>query len=61
MSYCEDCGTRLSGYVCPNCQEELLITLEQAEFLPDRLSEEFEQLVAEQKEQVAAMRKELGQ
>jgi hypothetical protein len=25
MSYCEDCGTKLSNGLCPNCHEEAVI------------------------------------
>lgn len=25
MKTCEDCGTKLQGGICPNCQEELII------------------------------------
>ena len=48
MAYCEDCGTRLSGGICPNCSDELLIYTEQSEYLPDNLSDEFLQKVNEQ-------------
>jgi len=52
MSYCDDCGTKLSGSTCPNCDEELYIFTEQYEFLPDNLSKEFTDKVGEQKERV---------
>lgn len=25
MAYCEDCGTKMHGGVCPNCHEETVI------------------------------------
>ena len=52
MSHCEDCGTRLSDGVCPNCQEELFIFDEQNEYLPEQISDEFISLVNEQREQL---------
>ena len=46
---CEDCGTRYSDGMCPNCHEELFILVTQAEDLDDvRLSDEF---LAKAKEQ----------
>jgi len=54
MSYktCEECGTRLSEGMCPNCQEELFIFETQSEWAPDELSEEFMGKVREQRAQV---------
>lgn len=49
MNYCEDCGTKLSNGICPNCSEELFIYETQYEYLPEKLSEEFMDLVQEQK------------
>ncbi len=57
MGYCSDCGTKLSGAICPSCDEELLIITEQYEFLPDQLSEEFTDKVEEQKERVKTREK----
>jgi len=50
MAYktCEDCGTKLSNGICPNCSEELYIYTEQAEFLPDHISDDFMNCVKEQ-------------
>ena len=48
MAYCEDCGTKLSGGICPNCSEELFIFTEQNEYLPDNISDEFMEKVKEQ-------------
>lgn len=48
---CEDCGTRLSDGICPNCHEELYIFETQAEFLPP-LSDEFAAQVKEQRAEV---------
>lgn len=47
---CEDCGCRLSGGICSNCQEELYIVTEQAEFIDGPLSKEFLEKADEQKE-----------
>jgi len=52
MSYCVNCGTRLSGGICQWCQEELYIFTEQNEFLPDHVSDEFFDKVNEQSEEV---------
>jgi hypothetical protein len=49
-STCEDCGTKLSGGICPNCSEELFIYTTQYEDLPETLSEEFTDKVKEQQE-----------
>jgi hypothetical protein len=50
MPYCEDCGTKLSGGICPNCSEELYIFTEQSEYITEPLSDEFMDKVWEQKE-----------
>lgn len=49
MAYCEDCGTKLSGGICPNCSEELYIYENQYEYLPEQLSDEFTDKVKEQR------------
>lgn len=46
--YCEDCGTRMSSGFCPNCEEEAVIYYEQHEYLPPKLSEDFQNKVAQQ-------------
>lgn len=51
MKACEDCGTRLSNDICPNCHEELYIFETQTEFLPP-LSDEFAVQVKEQRADV---------
>ena len=48
MAHCEDCGTKLDGGICPNCQEELYIFENQNEYLPEHVSEEFFDKVVEQ-------------
>lgn len=50
MAYntCEDCGTKLSNGICPNCSEELYIYNEQYEYLPETISDEFMDKVIEQ-------------
>ncbi len=50
MSYCSDCGTKLSDDICPNCQEEYYIFETQSEDLPDELSKEFTDKVRQQLE-----------
>lgn len=48
MKTCENCGTRLSEGICPNCHEELYIYQTQYEELPETLSEKFAEKVNEQ-------------
>lgn len=48
MAYCEDCGTRLSDGICPNCSEELFIFDTQYEFMDQPISDEFMEKVSEQ-------------
>ena len=47
---CENCGTTLCGGLCPYCQEESLIYLNQTDDLPEdfEFSEEFGKKVTEQ-------------
>lgn len=40
-NYCAYCGCRTSNGVCSNCQEELYIIENQAEFIDRPLSEDF--------------------
>lgn len=47
---CENCGTRLNYGICSNCQEELYIVENQAEFIENPLSDEFVQKVKEQRQ-----------
>lgn len=54
--YCEDCGTKLSGGICPNCSEELYIYREQYDDLPDQLSDEFAEKVEEQEKREKSRR-----
>ena len=49
MNTCEDCGTKLDGGICPNCSEALYIYINDYEYLPNYLSEEFTDKVKEQK------------
>ena len=58
MSYCKDCGIKMSSGICPNCQEELYIYTEQSESLPEQLSPEFSAKVKEQVEMLRRKRKE---
>ena len=43
MSYkcCEDCGCKIYGGICSNCQEELFIIENQSEFIYTPLSDDF--------------------
>lgn len=41
MKTCENCGTKIYGGVCSNCQEELYILENQADYLEHPISEEF--------------------
>lgn len=45
---CQDCGTKLSSGICPNCSEELFIFKTQYEDLPE-LSDDFVEKVGQQK------------
>ena len=47
-NYCEDCGSRTNNGICSNCQEELYILENQAEFVSEPVSQEFAQKVTEQ-------------
>lgn len=51
--HCEDCGTKMWGAMCPNCDEELCIETYQGEFIEGPLSEEWQDSVKQQKERVA--------
>jgi hypothetical protein len=48
MSYCSDCGCKISGGVCSNCQEELYIVENQIEYITEPLSDEFANEVQKQ-------------
>jgi hypothetical protein len=52
MAYktCENCGTKLDGGICPNCSEELYIFINQNEYLPEHVSDEFMDKVKDQQE-----------
>jgi hypothetical protein len=41
MSYCVNCGTKMSDGLCPNCEEEAFICESQTDYLPDYLSDDF--------------------
>lgn len=49
---CTDCGTLLSGNICPNCHEELFIFENQYEYLPNKLSDDFSNKIKEQREKI---------
>ncbi len=46
--HCENCGTRISNGLCPNCHEEAFIIETQSDYLPD-LSDEFVQTADRQR------------
>lgn len=50
---CEDCGTRLWGNICSNCQEELAIVTYQSDGIEEPLSNTFVEKVEEQKKKIA--------
>jgi len=47
-SHCIDCGSRTSGGICSNCQEELYIDTYQSEHVAYPLSQEFQDKINEQ-------------
>ena len=49
MGRCADCGSTMSGRMCPNCHEELYIFTTQYDDLPDTISDDFKEKVDEQK------------
>lgn len=50
MKYCDDCGTRISDGICPNCCEELFIFETQLQECDDIvISDEFAEQVREQR------------
>lgn len=53
MPYCDNCGTRLSGGVCPNCQEESYIYENQifVDGTDIELSDDFAEKVNQQQKQ----------
>jgi len=57
MSYCPDCGSKTSSDVCANCQEELYILREQADYIDRPVSDEFAEK-AEAQERFLKRRKE---
>ena len=54
--YCDDCGTKISSGICPNCQEELYLFTSQSEDLPEKLSPEFSSKVQKQVEELREKR-----
>ncbi len=48
-SHCEDCGCKVYGGICSNCQEELYIYENQNEFMIQPISDEFMNKVEEQR------------
>ncbi len=50
---CENCGTRISDGMCPNCHEELFILETQGDCI-DAISDEFAAKVAEQRDELKA-------
>jgi hypothetical protein len=56
MSYCDDCGTKLSGCACPNCDEEFVILTEQSEDIDFAPSDDFMRAVEEAGERIKERR-----
>lgn len=54
MAYCEDCGTKMHGGVCPNCHEETIILDQYYEqgMAPPSENTEFMKKVREQEQQI---------
>lgn len=52
MRTCEDCGCRVYGGICTNCQEELYIMETQYHEDPFPISKEFMNKVQEQKDEI---------
>jgi len=46
--YCVDCGCPTSNGICSNCQEELYIIENQAEYIDEPVSNEFAEKAVEQ-------------
>ena len=60
LSYCLDCGCKMSSGICSNCHEELYIIENQSEFITHPLSDEFTDNVAIQRKQVNLRIRESG-
>jgi hypothetical protein len=52
MNTCEDCGTRIYSGICPNCHEELYIETTQGEYIEGPSSDEWNQKVEAQRQEV---------
>lgn len=52
--HCDDCGTKYSNGVCPNCHEEAFIIGTQSNYLPDYLSDDFVRKAEMQEVEAAA-------
>ncbi len=52
MKHCKDCGCKVYGGVCPNCNEELYIIKNQPEFINSPLSDEFISKAKEQRKKL---------
>ncbi len=48
--HCEDCGTKMYGGICSNCQEELFVYENQYEDMDKPISDEFMEKVSEQRQ-----------
>jgi hypothetical protein len=49
MGHCSDCGSRTNRGVCSNCQEELYILENQADFITEPVSDGFAEKAKEQR------------
>lgn len=52
MKRCQNCGTKLDGYTCPNCEEETIILQQYMDQEMDPPSQEFLDKVKEQSYQI---------
>lgn len=56
MAHCENCGTKLDHGACPNCHEELVIEMNQGEFVGSR-PDWWRERVAEQEDEARTNRR----
>ena len=57
MPSCPDCGCRINNGICSNCQEELYILENQAEFIDRPVSDGFAEEAKQQKEYLRKRKK----
>jgi len=59
MANCPDCGTKLSGGICSNCQEEAYILENQADYITEPVSEDFAEKARAQQSQITRNRRRM--